>query len=322
MITRRIWLGLAVTALVASLAILLPNFADARAGFGGSFGSRGMRTYSMPPPSATAPGSASPITRSMTPQPNTTYPQGGPQYGPGRYYYPGGFMSGLFGGLLGAGIGGLLFGHGFFGGINGFGSVLGLLLQFGLIYLLIRFALGLFRSRAAPSYNGPGYSGSRVIDAPYAYVPETPARVDHGGTALPGSRPLELTPDDFNQFEALLSQVQGDWSRGDLASLRRHVTPEMLSYFSELLAANASRGRENHVEQVRLEQGDLSEAWSEAGTDYATVAMRFSLLDWTVDQVSGRVVEGDPARPTQATEIWTFMRARGGHWLLSAIQQA
>jgi predicted lipid-binding transport protein (Tim44 family) len=30
------------------------------------------------------------------------------------------------------------------------------------------------------------------------------------------------------------------------------------------------------------------------------------------------VVEGGPG---EATEIWTFMRTRGGHWLLSAIQQ-
>jgi predicted lipid-binding transport protein (Tim44 family) len=47
--------------------------------------------------------------------------------------------------------------------------------------------------------------------------------------------------------------------------------------------------------------------------------MRFSLNDQTFDRESGRVVEGGP---DEATEIWTFMRARGGHWLLSAIQQA
>jgi predicted lipid-binding transport protein (Tim44 family) len=32
-------------------------------------------------------------------------------------------------------------------------------------------------------------------------------------------------------------------------------------------------------------------------------------------------VEGDE-HPTEATELWTFMRSRGGVWLLSAIQQA
>jgi predicted lipid-binding transport protein (Tim44 family) len=50
--------------------------------------------------------------------------------------------------------------------------------------------------------------------------------------------------------------------------------------------------------------------------------MRFSLIDQTIERTSGRVVEGDPVRPTQATELWTFRRAPGAPWLLSAIQQA
>jgi predicted lipid-binding transport protein (Tim44 family) len=36
----------------------------------------------------------------------------------------------------------------------------------------------------------------------------------------------------------------------------------------------------------------------------------------------GRVVDGDLAVRTQATELWTFVRVPGGRWLLSAIQQA
>jgi predicted lipid-binding transport protein (Tim44 family) len=46
--------------------------------------------------------------------------------------------------------------------------------------------------------------------------------------------------------------------------------------------------------------------------------MRYSLDDQTIDRESGRVTQGGP---DEATEIWTFMRARGGHWLVSAIQQ-
>jgi predicted lipid-binding transport protein (Tim44 family) len=48
--------------------------------------------------------------------------------------------------------------------------------------------------------------------------------------------------------------------------------------------------------------------------------MRFSMLDVTLDG-AGRVLEGDGASRTQATEIWTFLRAPGGRWVLSAIQQ-
>jgi len=49
--------------------------------------------------------------------------------------------------------------------------------------------------------------------------------------------------------------------------------------------------------------------------------MTFSLVDRTVDRATGRLVEGDD-QPIEVTELLTFMRAPGGSWLLSAIQQA
>jgi predicted lipid-binding transport protein (Tim44 family) len=73
---------------------------------------------------------------------------------------------------------------------------------------------------------------------------------------------------------------------------------------------------------VKLEQGDLSEAWSEAGLDYATVAMRFSMIDATHRIGDGSIVAGSDKARTEATEVWTFLRSRGGKWILSAIQQA
>jgi predicted lipid-binding transport protein (Tim44 family) len=93
----------------------------------------------------------------------------------------------------------------------------------------------------------------------------------------------------------------------------------MLSDFSEQLAENTSRGVVNKVDNVRLEQGDLAEAWREDAVEYASVAMRFSLTDRVIDRASGRTLEG--GEPGEVTELWTFMRARGGDWLLSAIQQ-
>jgi predicted lipid-binding transport protein (Tim44 family) len=70
---------------------------------------------------------------------------------------------------------------------------------------------------------------------------------------------------------------------------------------------------------VKLLQGDLAEAWREGSTDYATVAMKYALRDSMVERASGRPVEG--GERTEVTELWTFMRTRGGNWLPSAIQQ-
>jgi predicted lipid-binding transport protein (Tim44 family) len=74
----------------------------------------------------------------------------------------------------------------------------------------------------------------------------------------------------------------------------------------------------NRVSDTKLLQGDLAEAWREGGSEYATVAMRFSINDTMVDRASGRVVEGGPQ---EVSELWTFRRANGSPWILSAIQQ-
>ena len=63
----------------------------------------------------------------------------------------------------------------------------------------------------------------------------------------------------------------------------------------------------------------LAEAWREGDNEYATVAMKFALKDSIVERASGRTVEG--GEPSEVTELWAFMRARGANWLLSAVQQ-
>jgi predicted lipid-binding transport protein (Tim44 family) len=106
----------------------------------------------------------------------------------------------------------------------------------------------------------------------------------------------------------LLGDIQTAYSREDLSALRAMLTPEMLSYFSEQLAANVSRGLINRVTDVKLRQGDLAEAWREGRTDYATVAMKYELKDGMVERASGRTVDG--GERSEVTEWWTFMRAR------------
>jgi predicted lipid-binding transport protein (Tim44 family) len=66
-------------------------------------------------------------------------------------------------------------------------------------------------------------------------------------------------------------------------------------------------------------QGDLAEAWREDDTDFATVSMRYALVDSMIERASGRVVEG--GQSDEVIEVWTFRRDRGGRWMLSAIQQ-
>jgi predicted lipid-binding transport protein (Tim44 family) len=135
-----------------------------------------------------------------------------------------------------------------------------------------------------------------------------------------GSAPLEIGPADYEAFERLLGEVQAAWSNEDVEKLHTLATPEMVSYFSKDLEENKARNDVNKVSDVKLLQGDLAESWREGETDYASVAMRFSLVDKTLERGTGRVVAGSDT-PVEATEVWTFARRRGGNWELSAIQQ-
>src|SRR4029434_8979082 len=105
---------------------------------GGTSGSRGSQTFSAPPSTATSPG-ARPIERSMTQpaQPGSTLAQRPPVSSPVVGFFNGpGFLGGLFAGFLGAGLLGMLFGHGFLGGLGGVASMLGLMLQIGIVVII------------------------------------------------------------------------------------------------------------------------------------------------------------------------------------------
>jgi predicted lipid-binding transport protein (Tim44 family) len=317
---RGIVRALAIVLSVAVPLVIAMSAADARVGGGGSSGSRGSRTYSAPPSTTTAPGTAQPMNRTFT-QPGTpgvgTPAAAGAAAKGGFFNRPGmGLLGGLAAGFLGAGLLGMLFGGGMFSGLGGLSSIIGLLLQVGLIIIVVRLAMSWWQRRHTPA------SAYAAGAAPAAAGPggQTSFRSGMGFGLGSGGAPLEIGPADYEAFERLLGEVQAAWSDEDVAKLHTLATPEMVSYFSKDLEENKARNDINKVTNVKLLQGDLAEAWREGETDYASVAMRFSLVDKTLERTTDRLVAGSET-PIEATEVWTFARRRGGNWELSAIQQ-
>ncbi len=340
---------LGVIGLGLMLAVL-PALVEAKAGrSGGGFGSRGARTQQAAPPTQTAP-SAAPVQRSVTPpgqtSPGQTAPNqaAAPRAGQSAAAAPAAgrspFMSGLMGGLLGAGLVGLLFGSGLFGeGGMGAAGIFGLLLQGLLIGGLVWLVVGFFRRRAAqaaqPATAGgapaagygaaPAYDNSPVARQSAGYdIQDSQQTAGAGaGPGVAGSGDgVGIEEADYQAFEQNLKAVQAAWSKADVVALSEICTPEIASFLSRDLAELTSQGLSNHVQDVVLEQGDLAEAWQEGDVDYATVAMRWSALDYTLNRADGSVVEGSREQRSESVEVWTFLRSgRQGKWLLSAIQE-
>lgn len=327
-------------ALGMTLALSMLVAAPAEARRGGSFGSRGARTYSAPRSTATAPGYVPPVQRSMTAPgaqpggPGAFAPSPGmPGYGASRPQSRfGGFGGGLLGGLVAGGLIGGLMGHGWGGGWGGYGGggagFLTILIQLAIVFFVVSWLVRRFtRPRAAAfmpwdepqAAGGPqpgafgGFGGSGFGGGPAG-----------GSTYVPTGGPaweVPITPQDQQAFETLLAEIQDAFGREDYAALRERTTPEVMSFLAEELSDNATHGRRNEVRDVRLLQADVGEAWREGPIDYATAAMRYRSIDLMRDRTSGAVLSGDPSTPTETTELWTFARHTGGPWKLSAIQE-
>ncbi len=309
--------------------VLAPAIAFAKPGGGSSSGSRGSRTYSAPPTSSTAPSQARPMDRTMTEPSRASAPVAGAAgagmagaASPARSGLGMGLMGGIAGGLLGAGLFGMLSGQGFMGGLAGLAGMLGFLLQIGLIAGLVYLVVRMIRRRAPqPALAGMSSMRRENMDNGRQMIPAGGGMGGGTGGAMPATTPVSIGPADFDAFQRMLVEVNSAWSQQDVAALKRIATPEMVTYFANDLRDLAARGWRNETRDVTLDQGDLSEAWREGNEDYATVAMKISMLDWTTRLADGVLVEGDPAHRQTSTELWTFVRQGGGAWRLSAIQQ-
>ena len=304
------WYLLLALLFAFSLA-LAPSLAEARAGSsyssGGKssssgMGSRGSRTFED--------NGAAPVTRSVTQTPSSPSTFGGgagaPAYaGGGSFFQRHPFLTGLAGGFLGSML---------FHSLGGMGHLFGGLLQILIIGVVIWFLWRLI--------SGRGFSFAGAGGGPM------PRSVGAAAAPAPRYRGEDTTVDDndLNAFQGLHAAVQEAWSRGDLGRMRQLMTPEMVSYFSEELTRSASQGVQNIVGDVRLVKGEITESWTEGDLQYATAYMRWSAIDYVVrigrsPGMPDYLVSGDPKTPVESEELWTFVRRRGGNWLLSAIQQ-
>ncbi|MEP6600436.1 MAG: TIM44-like domain-containing protein [Nitrospirota bacterium] len=333
-----------IAVLVVLAMALTPTLSFARAGGGGgrgsgggisqggsssgSIGSRGSRTYDN--------NGYKPIERSNTPAASAGRagaPAAQPQPAispPFWQRHP--ILTGLAAGVAGSWIGHMLFGanntlaanpeSGTTDGASdtGLGSIFMLLM----LMLLGGAALYYFmKVRRGPSAT-PAYAGlsrNAVGDTGIQTAP-----VSQRGFMSEAQIAGPVGAVDQDKFKEILGDVQAAWSKQDLDALKRLTTPEMLHYFSTALSENVSQEVENHVEDLRVLSIEVKESWTEEATDYATALLRWTARDYTVSLSkqrgeAGYVVEGNDQTPTEVSEAWTFLRYRGGKWLLSAIQQ-
>lgn len=325
-------------------ATLAADPADARAGrrggsFGGasqyrSMGDRGARTFDQG-----SQKSMQGVTQSRQTATNPAAAAAGKQ----SWLQRNPMMAGLLGALAGTAIGAMLFNM--LGGMGGFGGILGILL----LGLLAFMAFRLFRAMRRPpmpQFSGMGAQGNvtpfQRPDSPMAFTGMGKPLPGHGTTSVGGpqqtsaggySQTLEqglaaiaLGNPRFRRDEAVdelsgvFFRVQEAWSAGDKAAIAAVTTDEMADYFGQDLDLMAMKGERNVIKNIVIREFSLVEAWQEEASEFLTAKIQARLIDYV--ERNGQVVEGDPQKPTDFAEYWTFKRPRGGQdWKLSAVNQ-
>jgi predicted lipid-binding transport protein (Tim44 family) len=161
-------------------------------------------------------------------------------------------------------------------------------------YFVLRWLLRRFQSRPSPQFR----RAERAVEDPLVT-----------GIAR------EVAADIFYK-------VQQGWMARRIGQLSGLLGPTIEEEFRRDLDALHSAGQVNSLEQINLNQVTVMHTWQEESCDYSYVRMAASMVDYTVDERSGAVVEGSATQPVTFEECWIFEKALGSpQWRLVGIEQ-
>ena len=326
-----------ITLLVLLFAVFvvlgLSDLADARSSSGGrSMG--GSRS-----------GSASSPSKSFG---NPSSPSGSGSFSPLSGGGSNSFLRGVGGGIVGGMIGNMIFGgSGHAGGMGGVGrsgiGIFELLILGGLgFFIYKRFikpqisrspSVGTVQSPSegrvwvdrimerfnktkdsqgpvSPPFNSfsTGNFSPTGFQAPPASPPMASASPETGFNLIKQSEP-DFDPDKFKEtVQNVFFKVQAAWMRRDTSSVQELIGLQLMAEYDTQFADLKQKGLINRLENIAVRSVEIADMGKEDQEVYINVLFTANLLDYTVEDSSGKVVKGDITDPVKFEEFWTFAR--------------
>ncbi len=106
---------------------------------------------------------------------------------------------------------------------------------------------------------------------------------------------------------AAFDYIVGAFAAGERAKLKPLLSEEVYANFEQAIAAREEAGHKAETTLVRIKSADIVEARMEGQSAFVGVKYVSEQINVTRD-AEGKVVEGNPDRITEATDIWTFAR--------------
>jgi len=221
------------------------------------------------------------------------------------------------------------------------------------IFLRLRSVLGQRTGRERPPYDPYSVrrsAGDKVVampgragDAPTPTETVRPVEAAESGAsatdqwkgiAQPGSAlasGLDAIAADDRSFDAkhfitgaraAYEMIVTAYAEGDRRTLKNLLSREVYDGFDSVIRERETRGETAETRFVSIDATDITAAELRARTAQVTVRFISHLVTVTRDR-SGNVVDGNPDKVTDVTDIWTFARdlsSRDPNWKLVATE--
>lgn len=154
---------------------------------------------------------------------------------------------------------------------------------------------------------------------PYAALDTTLAKgFDQIAALDPGFRPREFVEGAKSAYEMII----GAFAAGDRQTLRGLLAKDVFESFAAAIADREQRGETVETTFVSIDKADFTDVQLRGKTANVTVKFQSKLITATRDK-GGAVVEGNPDRVVDMSDIWTFARdvtSRDPNWRLVATE--
>ena len=114
------------------------------------------------------------------------------------------------------------------------------------------------------------------------------------------------------------------FAQGDRRSLKQLLANDVYDGFIGAIADRESRGETVESTFIGIDKSEIVEANLQDSSTQITMRFKSQLISMTRDS-EGRIIEGDPNKVVDVTDIWTFARditSQDPNWKLVATESA
>ncbi len=183
-----------------------------------------------------------------------------------------------------------------------------------------------------------GTNDNKVVPLPGAAPPQVPISppnpdrwktyAEPGSKAAAGLDAIAAASPDFaldpfiTGAKAAYEMIVTAFASGDRQTLQNLLDKDVFDSFTAAIAARETRGESMTTQVVSIDQASIEDAGMRNRSAQITLRFMSKLISATHDK-SGALIDGNPDKSVDMTDIWTFARdvdSRDPNWKLIATQ--